>query len=90
MGDPDNTWLPHSTNWWTCWVAEKQRENTALKGLRAATGQSKRERHTGRRRKSAIEKHWDFEYAYIEACQETTHTNIKAAENNQSERQRER
>lgn len=57
----------------------KQQESTAFKGLRAATGQSKRERHTGRR-ESAIEKHRDFEYAYTEACRETTHTSIKAAE----------
>lgn len=47
-----------------------------------------RERET-QEEESAIERHRDFEYAYTEACQGITHANIKA-ENNQSERQRER
>lgn len=42
--------------------------------------QSKRKRDAGRR-KSAIERHPDVKYAYIEACQGITHANSKAAEN---------
>lgn len=51
--------------------------------------QSKRKRDAGRR-KSAIERHPDVKYAYIEACQGTTHANSKAAEERAKDREKDR